>query len=244
MNLRIEELSLAGWPALQTKAYDGWLLRFAEGHTKRSNSVNPLYPSTLPLGEKIDACEALYEAAGLPVVFKILAGDAEAAVDRALASRGYPKVDETSVRVLDLREWEGSAVEGVEVADAFGEDWIEGFCACSRCEGKRDIVRRILGNVAPARIVASARAAGRVAACGYGAAERGFVGLFDIVVREEERRRGLGEALVRAILGRAAAQGAATAYLQVVVGNSPAERLYDKLGFAELYRYWYRRKGG
>jgi hypothetical protein len=29
-----EELLLNMWPALQTKLYDGWILRFANGYTK------------------------------------------------------------------------------------------------------------------------------------------------------------------------------------------------------------------
>jgi RimJ/RimL family protein N-acetyltransferase len=42
------------------------------------------------------------------------------------------------------------------------------------------------------------------------------------------------------LLARAADAGAHTVYLQVVEANSAARRLYDGLGFAAAYRYWYR----
>jgi GNAT superfamily N-acetyltransferase len=42
------------------------------------------------------------------------------------------------------------------------------------------------------------------------------------------------------MLGWAQENGARHAYLGVVELNSPARRLYDKLGFREAYRYWYR----
>jgi hypothetical protein len=56
----IEELTLNHWPSLQTLLYDGWVLRFAEGHTKRANSVNPIYTFKQPVDEKITQCEQLY----------------------------------------------------------------------------------------------------------------------------------------------------------------------------------------
>ena len=261
MELAIEELSLAAWPALQTELYDGWVLRFAEGHTKRSNSVSSLYAGSLGLEEKIAHCEAAYADRGLPTTFKILdapaAGEAHRLLDAALAERGYGRVDETAVMALELgAPWRfGCTPRGgiaprlpegasLRVEGRISPAWIGGYCSCSKLWEKREIVGRMLDNAVPGIAAASVLAeGGGIVACGYGAMGRGWVGLFDIVVKEEWRRRGLGEALVRAILAEAARRGSERAYLQVVSGNAPAEGLYRALGFREAYRYWYRRKG-
>jgi ribosomal protein S18 acetylase RimI-like enzyme len=68
------------------------------------------------------------------------------------------------------------------------------------------------------------------------------VGLFNIAVHKEYRRNGLGQALVASILERARGLGAEQAYLQVVEANEAARSLYAKIGFADEYRYWYRKK--
>ena len=47
---------------------------------------------------------------------------------------------------------------------------------------------------------------------------------------------------MQGIFGEAQKRNVKNAYLQVVVGNEIAENLYDKLGFKEVYRYWYRVK--
>ena len=80
-------------------------------------------------------------------------------------------------------------------------------------------------------------------ACGLGVIERGYIGLFDIVVDENYRGKGLGVDICHSLLNRARAEGVRQAYLQVVADNTPAVALYDKLGFANCYQYWYRVKG-
>jgi ribosomal protein S18 acetylase RimI-like enzyme len=50
------------------------------------------------------------------------------------------------------------------------------------------------------------------------------------------RRRGLGQKLLDALLGRLAASGATRALLEVDVRNSGAIAFYRKLGFAESGR--------
>jgi ribosomal protein S18 acetylase RimI-like enzyme len=70
--------------------------------------------------------------------------------------------------------------------------------------------------------------------------QRPWIGLFDINTRIDCRNRGLAHQLVSALLAWGKTNAAIHAYLQVEENNSPARRLYDKLGFKDNYRYWYR----
>ena len=70
----------------------------------------------------------------------------------------------------------------------------------------------------------------------------GWLGLFDIVTHPQQRGQGYAQRLIRQLLDWGAAQGAQGAYLQVMLNNPPALALYQRLGFTEAYRYWYRVK--
>ena len=103
---------------------------------------------------------------------------------------------------------------------------------------------QMLGNIIPARCFLTLHRDGVPLALGLAVAEaRGWVGLFDIVTAAEARNQGLGRQVVRALLHWGRAQGAHHAYLQVMHSNASARYLYARLGFAEVYTYWYRVKG-
>ncbi|HEX7303915.1 GNAT family N-acetyltransferase [Lentzea sp.] len=57
--------------------------------------------------------------------------------------------------------------------------------------------------------------------------------LYSMWVRDSHRGRGIGEALVRAVLEWAAGEGWKIVTLRVWVDNLPARRLYKRLGFVQ-----------
>ena len=133
--------------------------------------------------------------------------------------------------------------EGIIVKDDFDELWKNSVVNYNRIEENHiPSFRKILKNIADEKIVVYKKIGSEVAGCGYGAIGRNYVGVFDIVVKEEYRKKGYGREIVQAILAEAAKRGIKNSYLQVMLNNPAALHLYEKLGYREIYRYWYRKK--
>lgn len=240
---RIEEISLNGWPALQTALYDGWLLRFAHGYTKRSNSVVPLYGSTQNVIEKIEYCERLYTERGQATVFKVLPFAEPNGLDAILEERGYKFVDHALVKTASLHDLEPSSYEDVVITTELTSYWLDTIARLQGLhESQKETTRLMLEGQPLQRAFAVVRHEGVPVACGLVVMEQGYAGLYDIVTDPAYRGRGYGEVLTRHLLWRAKEQGAERGYLLVVKGNEAANRLYDKFGFRQIYEYWYRVK--
>ncbi len=239
---RIEEASLNAWPALNFLFYDGWLLRFADGYTKRANSVTPLYESELDTDGRVEFCEDLYRQQNLPPIFRLPSIIDLDALDSELARRAYRQVDRTSVqgRALSGKEFAMSARTNRLTGRDGLSAWLQTFHALS--PGRRDmetheaILRRIIGTLCPLVLQQD----GDVIACGLGVLQGAYLGLFDIVTAQSQRRKGYGRELTESVLAWGKSRGAHYAYLQVMASNSPAQALYSQLGFSEQYQYWYR----
>ena len=239
----LEDLSLNAWPSHQTLLYDGWILRFANGYTKRANSVNPVYSSKLDLDEKITFCEHIYRGKKLDVVFKLTAAASPANLDEVLSARGYQLDSPTSVQILELRSAEISLSPGVHFHDDLSAEWLDAFCRMSSLGGqRRESLQQILLNIIPRRCFVSFIRSGQILAAGLGVLQSGYIGLFDIVVDKEWRNQGYGRQIVESILHWGRQNGAQHSYLQVMLNNPHALHLYSKIGFVEEYQYWYRVK--
>ncbi|MFA5903412.1 MAG: GNAT family N-acetyltransferase [Desulfobacula sp.] len=240
----LEEITLNAWPALQTLHMDGWVVRFANGYTKRANCVNPLYASVEPLKRKIEACEKLYFKRGLKSVFKITPASLPAELDAVLAGTGYGREARTGLQVLSLDQWALDRDKGVELYSDFAADWHGAYCMMNGIAPEHhETVGRLLELQFQDKRLAVLRREGKVVACGLGVKQDRFLGIFDIVVNPKMRRQGFGKAVVEGLLAWGKQEGARTAYLQVTIENEPARKLYDQMGFHEEYQYWYRVKG-
>jgi len=238
--IRLEEWALNAWPALEQILYDGWILRFADGHTKRSNSVNPTYRSTLDLDEKIETCERAFSARGLPTIFRLTPFSQPPSLDGALADRGYETIDRTLVMVRRLdpsvRSQAASSVSVSEIAA-----WLDAFASFDLLSlGAMATRRRLLARLSGEPIPTIAGPIGRPLGVNLGIREDEALGLFALFVAVDARRQGLGTALVEETLRIGADRGATIAYLQVEDANHSARTLYERLGFVEAYPYWYR----
>ena len=92
----IEEISLNAWPSHKIELYDGWLIRFSHNYTHRTNSVQQVGISSVPVEEKIAYCEAMYANYHTPAIFKINPL-MDPSFDRMLEERGYEIQDRKSV---------------------------------------------------------------------------------------------------------------------------------------------------
>jgi N-acetylglutamate synthase len=237
----IEEHSLTALPALQTAFYDGWVLRFAAGHTRRANSVNPLYGSTLPTRAKIAYCAGVYRARGLRPVFKLTEAAQPTDLDATLADMGFAEEAHTSVQLRDLDNLDNSDLEPVTLLSAPDAAWSQACADLNGMDaGRGNAFRGILTNLVVPAAYAQVVHNDALVAVGMAVITPGYVGLFDIVTAPEYRQQGLAQRIVRHLMLWGQQQGAQRAYLQVVPQNTPALRLYARLGFREVYQYWYR----
>lgn len=241
---RIESSAMAAWPAFEQLTYDGWVLRFAEGFTKRSNSVNPVDDSTLPLEEKIAHCEQLYSARGLPSIFRLTEFSDPPALDDALQTRGYRVLDPTQVMIAPLQETKRAANEAADITAHPMADWLSHVNAMTAVDSDRAEIRsRLLQTIEYECCCLIAWRSGQAVGQVLGIVTHGMLGMFMLTVLPEWRRRGLGTTLTEQLLQWGVSQGVHTAYLQVEASNVGAQNLYTGCGFEDTYRYWYRIAG-
>jgi len=174
-------------------------------------------------------------------LFRMTPFSQPADLDAILEGRGYGRFDLTAV--------ESAAIDPSRICARATpmalEPWIDAITAIRKAShGERAAhLARLQSTPLAVRPLAIAEA-GQVVATGLAIVEDDCAGLFDIVVREEARRRGHARALVQSLLAAAWELGARHAYLQVSADNVSARRLYSQFGFEERYVYWYRGRPG
>ena len=260
----IEEISLNAWPSHKIELYDGWLIRFSHNYTYRTNSVEQVGSSLLPVEEKISYCEKVYANFHTPTNFKINPL-LEPSFDRMLEERGYEVRHVTEVMTMPMEhfipyeqvsaeyEYYGrnsglpSFIEYpdntlVLLRDRITDEWITSLFRLNGTTNPtlRRIVPSMFKAIPKETIAAFIEIDGRTVASGLGILDRGHVGLYAIYVDASCRRKNFARSICSAILSEAKKKGAAYAYLQVVADNTAAKHLYQTLGFEDFYTYWFR----
>jgi N-acetylglutamate synthase len=241
--LALEEVAAAGWPAPDTRWLGRWLLRAGEGWTGRANSVLPLGEPGIPLDRALGEVTGWYAERGLPARFTIPT-PARELLGAALVARGWTPYNPTEVRTADV----GVALRTLprlDVESGVGAVPTDEWLALYHYRGGAavpPVAHRILAGARDPGFVVL-RDGGRPVAIGRGTVDDGWVGIAAVEVDPAHRRRGLGTAVMRALLEWGAGRGATSAYLQVAEENTGARALYDRLGFTRHHGYHYAVNG-
>lgn len=236
---RLEELAFRGWPAPESRDIAGWRLRFAGGCTKKANSINVLGPDAKVNSAALQSLEAAYRERGQPPIWRLspLAPPATAGI---LAGRGYRIIERSLLQVCPLHPG-FTADPAVRIHPRPTPAWIEAFCAHSPVRPEhRDAMRRMLAAIAAPAGFAFVEAQDQPMAMAIGAVQGDHMGLFDVLVMPQARRRGLARRVTESLYAWAYGEGARFADLQVVGTNEAAMPLYAAQGFGTVYSYEYR----
>lgn len=240
---QIEEVAADAVPPAVVQRLGGWRLRFNHGVKRRPNSVLAnAEDGSVPLAEKLERVEAFYARYGFGARYQLNTASQPDDLEATLLARGYLRVPEAvSVMTLELTDLPTTDSSSLSLTPTPSDTWLELYCEIEGLSGKkREAFSEMVTRFPGVSCFALTRDEnGREAAVGVGVLHGGLLGLFNIATHPSARRQGLAAKVVRGLCGWARDEGVDTAYLQVAGENSPAQALYDRLGFSTLYEYFY-----
>jgi GNAT superfamily N-acetyltransferase len=242
--LAIERATLSAVPAPRVVFEGGFVVRSFAGGTGRANAACSLDPAPdADLAARIGRIEDFYRRAGFRPRFRSSPLDPPGLADM-LAARGYRPHDESQVICGTLGHAFRDDPDCVALARP-EPDWTmvmaSGEHQVPARQAEKARMPELLGVPAAWILLSLPGTAGTTtpAACAFVTAQGELAGLFDLAVRREFRRKGLGRRVMAAAGAWAKTRGARFAYAQVACTNAASLALNAGLGLTEHYRYRY-----
>lgn len=243
---RFEAAGFRAWPAAAVH-YDGtWIIRLNAGHpAKRLNSVNPLDPSDVhDIEERVARAERRFAAYGRALTFRLspLGGHQ---LTQYFDQEGWETINESLVMCasLDHDVPIDGALHQIPLKD-IGRFMNAAEPVHGLEPGLRPGLSEIIASIEPEVGLFVLEEQGTPLATAICVHDGDLAGLFEIATGPRVRGKGHGRRVVLSALKWARLRGARQAWLQVEASNVAARRLYESIGFSELYRYHYRRPKG
>ncbi len=238
----LELLAHRTWPCRTEDRLGEWILRAADGFSRRANSALALGDPGAPLEAAVERVERWYGEREVEPCFKIVAG-ADPRLDPLLHDRGWEIVTPSRTLIRDLAPH--LPAPGAEFLPSRNPDadWLRTVSlwdgeSADKARHHAELARRV-----PSAGFLRWQISGEILAVGMVALDGPDSFLYDVVVHPDHRGRGIGRAFCTAALWWSAQTGARSMALQVLESNTAARALYASLGFADHHGYHYRRKG-
>ena len=236
---RIGAAAAVAWPPTESLTLGTWKLSAGDGFSRRRNSVVPAGPLPEDLERRLSDVGEWYRVRGLPTLYRITPL-CDSSVDNILAERGLVLEAQTLVLSRSLEPTE--LVEGVTESPVATDAWVQTEIGALGVDPSSigPWLATIAAVPSPASFVVPIDD-GEPVAAGFGVVVDALLGVFEIVVRPEHRRRGHAGRIMAALHRFGLREGARRVFLQVLEDDEPAIALYRSLGYEVSHRYWYRR---
>lgn len=240
---QIEAACLLAWPSLETVVDGHWLARFANGYSKRANSIQTHdIEDGADAPARIDRLAELYRARGLRPVFRVTPLTSPL-ITAALDEKGWDTYEQSLVLAMDLPKRSRLVPATTRLFEPTDPQWstIQGAMA------NNDAAEQAALTAIVERLAVSAKGiivyddAQRPAGAALAVNAEGVAIFLNVVVEASLRGQGFGRAVMHAALNWTTHAGARMAAIQVLANNAAAVPLYRALGFTDQYGYHYRR---
>lgn len=233
--LELDQICNLTWPAVENLENAGWLMRAADGITKRANSVLPLLADltseqSASFKEKLTLAQKFYKNRGLPTIFQLALPTWQVLFEE-LQTLGARETMRANTMVTDLTGPKPQIPAGFELVESAeaSSDWL----ALQPTPG----IEKILSGCQATYLTITNN--GETVAGARLAITQNWSSITRVFVREEFRGQGLGKVIVAAALAASSEQGATKAVLQVEASNTIAIGVYESLGFKFHHEYVY-----
>lgn len=240
------DLAMAtAWPPAVTQDCDGWTLRYAEGITRRANSVLAC-GRPAELGAAVAEAEQFYAQRDAAPVFLVSEASTPPEVTDELTSRGYVEDAPTWIIHRELHPSPRSVSSGtrwtIDVSDSLTDTWFDSYWAVEgdrRGPAAAKTLRHVLLRpTSPTRFVTVSEQ-GSVLSVGQVVVVGEWACLQCLATVAAGRRRGAGTAVIEALTEQAASLGAKGTFGAVMADNDASLGLFDRLGYERSHKYRY-----
>ena len=235
--VRMERCHVKAWPAFETRDIQGWHWRYSGGGSQRANSVSTVDFNGEEPEQAIAGVEAAYREKATAARFQTFDLTRPLGLEALLIARGY-KESESTITMFKRIE-SRSAPAGTARCESAEPDWREVYLGAIT-ESRRAVNTQIVESIPGPHQFFTCRRDDRVISTALSVIGYRCAVVECVATRDDARRQGGADAVLRALESWAAAQDADLLGLQVVATNAPAVALYERLGFVAgaRNRFW------
>jgi ribosomal protein S18 acetylase RimI-like enzyme len=239
----LQEISCNAWPAVKNHILNGWIVRLAEGITRRANSVLPLCYYGNDALKDIKQVEQLYKQWNLPSVFQIPDYCEPQKLLSILEERGYVKEAESLVMLCSANEISNISQNEVFSYSHEEQESDEWFNALQQFNSASDNrikgVRKIISRIKQPKNFFYAKKNETIVGVALAIIERSHLGIYNMTTNPELRRQGIARSIIFEMKKWCQEKDIENIYLQVQGDNLGAIKLYKSVNLTETFRYRY-----